>query len=197
MYKNEKWKDVVGFEGLYEVSDHGRIRSSKDKTTKSNLHGIRKWKQRIMSQTVGKDKTCRIKLYKDKKQYTFLVHRLVAKAFLENNDAERNHINHIDGNRFNNHLTNLEWCNSFENNNHAFDNGLMPTNKFIVLENLNNGELTRFVSSSDASKAIGRSGNFISEQLKKGIYIVDDYCIYTTKMDNSVRVAYIASDKND
>ena len=186
----ETWRDIKGYEGLYEVSNKGRIRSSKDKTTKSKLHGERKWKQRVLKQKISKDNTCPVDLWKNKQVKTFLVHRLVAKSFI-NVTKDKEFINHIDGNRLNNNVDNLEWCNHIENTNHAFNNVVMPTNNFIVLEDLTNGKLHRFVSQSKASEFLGRNQSFISTSIKRGDYIVDHYIIYTTKSSNLARVNYI------
>lgn len=186
----EKWKDIKGYEGIYEVSNQGRVRSSKNKTTVSKLHGKRVWKQRVLSQKIGKDLSCRVNLWKNKKSKTYLVHRIVSEAFIEKVDG-KNFVNHIDGNRLNNFVENLEWCTSEENNVHAFKNGLMPTNQFIVLENLIDGELIRFTSMTNASKHVGRHQNYIKDCIDKGNYIVDHYAIYVTNMNNGLRVKFI------
>src|SRR5690606_13076082 len=104
-----EWKDVPGYEGIYEVSRSGQIRTKEGKTTFSKLHGKRVWRQRILKQKVSKDKCCRVSLWKGGKERTWLVHRLVAKAFIPRVEG-KNYINHIDGNRLNNHADNLEWC---------------------------------------------------------------------------------------
>lgn len=186
----ETWKPIKGYEGLYEVSNQGRVRSSKDKTTKSKLHGERKWRQRILKQKLGKDSCCRVSLWKNKVDKTFLVHRLVAEAFIEKIEGKE-YVNHIDGNRLNNFVGNLEWCDHTENNNHAFENGLMPTNQFIILENLTNGELTRFTSMSKASEYLGRNQSYIRSCIERNDYIVDHYAIYVTHMNNKYRVKFI------
>ena len=186
----EKWVDIIGYEGIYEVSDMGRVRSSKHKTTESERHGTRKWKQRILKQKISRDNNCRVDLWKRKQPQTFLVHRLVARAFIISVDG-KDYVNHIDGNRLNNKVDNLEWCDHKENNNHALENGLMSANNFIVLEDLTNGELHRFTSYVKASEFLGRSHNFVSSAIKKGEHIIDHYIIYTTKSENLARVEYI------
>lgn len=128
----EIWKDIVGYEGIYEVSNTGKVRTHKDKTTLSDRHGIRKWKQRELKQKVSKDNSCRVSLWKNKKEQTWLVHRLVALSFIPKIPGKE-YINHIDGSRLNNTVENLEWCNHKENNNHAFDTGSSLTLDFISL----------------------------------------------------------------
>ncbi len=110
----EKWQSIKGYEGIYEVSDKGRIRSSKGKTTHSKKHGIRIWEERIMKLKTDKNGYKRITLYKDKKAKDFLVHRLVAEAFCKKTEG-KNLINHIDGNPSNNDYENLEWCDYKDN----------------------------------------------------------------------------------
>lgn len=188
--KKEVWKDITGYEGIYEVSNQGRVRSSKNKTTISKLHGKRKWKQRVLKQKISEDNTCRVDLWKRKMAKTFLVHRLVAEEFIEKIDGKE-FINHKDGNRLNNFVGNLEWCTYKENAQHAFKSGLMPNNEFIVLENLTNGELKKFVSKVEASKYLGRSHTFLQSRIDKGDYIVDHFAVYVTKMPNEERVRFI------
>lgn len=172
-----EWKDVTGYEGIYEASTDGQIRTKEGKTTYTEKHGIRKWKSRVLKQKVGKDKCHRVSLWKEGKEKTWLVHRLIALTFLEK-PINKDYVNHMDGNRSNNLLENLEWCNHTENNNHAFDNDLMTTNKKIVLRNKITNELFYFRSQSKASLYLGYSDKYISSQLLKGKFEIDDYEIF-------------------
>lgn len=63
-----EWKDVVGYEGIYEVSDTGEVRTKEGKTTYTERHGVRRWKQRTLKQKVSKDNTCRVSLWKGGKE---------------------------------------------------------------------------------------------------------------------------------
>lgn len=176
----EEWRDVIGFEDIYEVSNKGKVRSSKNKTTHSELHGVRKWKQRILRLKTDKNGYKRVCLYKNKKPHDFLVHRLVAMAFIPAVEG-KNYINHIDGNPSNNYVENLEWCNHRENLIHAFDNRLNKSPDPIVLYNLNNKTLRFFRSKADASKFLGRNHGYISGLLRKGVTEVDEFLIFTHK----------------
>lgn len=171
-----EWKDVVGYEGIYEVSDTGEVRTKEGKTTYTEMHGVRRWKQRILKQKVSKDNTCRVSLWKDGKERTWLVHRLVAKAFIPE-VVGKDYINHIDGSRLNNNVSNLEWCDHTENNNHAFDNDLMQTDK-IVLVNKKTKEAHYFRSKSYASQFLGMNKGYVSGQLKRGNTEFKGYSIF-------------------
>jgi len=174
---NATWKNVVGYEGIYEVSDTGQVRTHKDKTTFTERHGIRKWEQRVLKQRISIDNTCRVNLWKDGKEQTWLVHRLVAFAFIPT-VLNKESINHIDGSRLNNDVSNLEWCDHKENNNHAFDNDLMTTHMKIVLVHTDTKESHYFRSMSKASEFLGCNHGYLSGQLKKGKSIVFDYEVF-------------------
>ena len=91
---------------------------------------------------------------------------MVALAFIEKPKG-KDCINHIDGDRLNNHVENLEWCDHKENNNHAFDNGLMKSNNPIVIRDLETNELKYFRSYAKASEYLGYNPGYISGVLKK------------------------------
>lgn len=103
----ECWREVKGFEGLYFVSDYGRVRSQK----------------KILSPKKEKNGYLRVTLYKTRKAKTVSVHRLVAEAFLGPCSGNMQ-INHKDGCKVNNHVSNLEYCTCSENIKHAYDAGL-------------------------------------------------------------------------
>lgn len=172
------WKDVVGYEGIYEVSRCGSVRTKEGKVTYTKRHGKRTWKQRVLKQKVSKDNTCRVSLWKEGKEKTWLVHRLVAKAFIPMIEGKK-YINHIDGSRLNNHVNNLEWCDHKENNNHAFDLGLMNSNHRVVLVDKKSNEAHYFRSYSKASEFLGYSPAYLSGIIAKGNHDLKDYYIFT------------------
>lgn len=102
----EIWKDIVGYEGLYQMSNLGRIRNNSIELKQYTQFGYN---------SVG--------LWKDKKCKKFRVHRLVAQAFIPN-PHNFPHINHKDGDKSNNNVDNLEWCTYQYNIQHSFANGL-------------------------------------------------------------------------
>lgn len=171
------WKDTIGYEGIYEVSNTGLVRTHENKVTYTEKHGVRKWKQRILKQKIHhKDKTCRVSLWKDGKEKTWLVHRIVALAFIPLVEG-KDYINHIDGSRLNNCVDNLEWCNHQENNNHAFDNGLIKTSHSVVLYNKTTKEMHYFRSKAKASEFLVGNTRLISGLLTKGKKEYKDYII--------------------
>lgn len=173
------WKDVVGYEGIYEVSNTGLVRTHKNKTTFTERHGERKWKQRVLKQKISKDNTCRVSLWKDGKERTWLVHRIVALAFIPKVEGKE-YINHIDGSRLNNLVHNLEWCNHSENNNHAFDTDLNQCAHKIVLVNIHTKETHYFRSMSKAGVFLGKDEKYISGQIARGNYAIEGYQIFLT-----------------
>lgn len=163
----EIWKDVVGYENIYEVSNFGRVRTHENKTTFTKRHGVRRWKQIMLKNKTPNGRDVRVSLWKDGKSKDFLVHRLVAYAFIPKIEGKES-VNHIDGNPKNNHISNLEWCDHKENNNHAFDNGLIATGKRTVLKNVETGEEHSFRSMSKAGLFLGYNDKYISDLLIKG-----------------------------
>lgn len=173
----EIWKDVVGYESIYEVSNYGRVRTHKNKKSWSNRHDCwRYWKQRVLKEKNPSGRDVRVSLWKDGKHKDFLVHRLVAFAFITEVENKAS-INHKDGNPRNNHVDNLEWCNHLENNTHAFENGLINTSKEVTLKNKENGESHKFRSMSKASSFLGKNNGYISAILKNGKNETDKFHI--------------------
>ena len=112
----EIFKPVEGYEN-YQVSNYGRVkRFYKTKPP------------RILKPRINRGGYLSVHLVKDGKQKNFLVHRLTAEAFIPNSEGKP-FINHRDGNKFNNHIGNLEWCTQKENIRHAVNNGLQKVLK--------------------------------------------------------------------
>ena len=158
----EVWKDIPNYEGSYEASSNGRIRTKEGKLTYTKHHGFREWKSRILKEKNEKGREVRVDLWKDGKPKSWLVHQLVGKAFLANPNNYKS-INHLDGNPRNNNINNLEWCDHYINNNHAFDNRLIKTGKLTTLIALDSGEVHRFRSISKAAEFLGRSSGFVNK----------------------------------
>lgn len=118
----EEWRDIQGFEGLYQVSNKGRVKSF----VGFNGHEYVK-REKILKPTKQRSKgnyfRLGVSLVKDKKRYRVKIHRLVAFAFLKPVDGKVL-VNHLDGNPLNNNYSNIEWCTQSENMRHAYDTGL-------------------------------------------------------------------------
>lgn len=119
----EEWRDIPGYEGLYQVSNLGRVRSL-DRVI-SNKRGIYKRKGCLKSISNASYGYKGVGLCKNGIVKTWLLHILVAKAFLPNPEKKRT-INHINCNKADNRLCNLEWATDSENIKHAFKNGKKP-----------------------------------------------------------------------
>lgn len=116
----EIWKDILNYEGLYQVSNLGRVKSLK-KLSWNGYSYITK-PERILKLSNSKGYKF-VRLYKDKVAKNYTIHRLVAIAFIENKNNYKE-VNHIDGNKLNNNATNLEWCTKSHNIKHAYRTGL-------------------------------------------------------------------------
>ena len=112
----EIWKDIVGYENLYQISNFGNVLS---------LNYANKHFPKILKTNRHKDGYQLVGLSKNGSKKFFTVHKLVAQAFIPN-PQNKEQINHIDGNKANNHVDNLEWVTPKENVIHAFKTGLMP-----------------------------------------------------------------------
>lgn len=117
----EIWKNIIGFEGLYEISNLGKIKSIKRKCPSKN--GLRTVPEKIMKTKLDKDGYEVINLAKNGGKIYISIHRLLGIAFIPN-PLNLPQINHIDGIKTNNKLENLEWVTEKENIQHAFKTGL-------------------------------------------------------------------------
>lgn len=162
----EQWKDIQGFEGLYQVSNTGLVRSLGNGKSYNSKHRIprlikQKHNQRYMY----------VSLCNDSKFKSCRVHRLVANAFIQN-PLNKKEVNHIDGDKLNNNVTNLEWSTSKENHAHAKQNGLShhegaknKRSKPIIAISITDGELVCYQSINMAAKALQISAGGISNVL--------------------------------
>lgn len=103
------WKGIEGYEGYYQISSHGQVRSL-DRMVMSGGFP-RHIKGKILAQTTDRDGYKHLRLRKNGREKSFFVHRLVAGAFVLNfNSDEDVQVNHKDEDKANNHYSNLEWC---------------------------------------------------------------------------------------
>lgn len=140
-----EWRDIEGYEGLYQVSDDGQVFSIRAKRARK-IH-------------VRKDGYLYVSLHKDGKVIEPGVHRLVAKAFVPNPENKRE-VNHINGIKTDNRVDNLEWMTPKENTAHAFYTGLNDERVHkmsypILALNKETGELKHYPSARAASRELG------------------------------------------
>lgn len=151
----EIWKDIKGYEGLYQVSNLGNVKSLSRKVC--NYRGCHISKEKILRPGVHQGYE-RVVLTKNGIRSTKKVHRLVATAFLgEEKDLS---VNHIDSNRSNNRIENLEWVTHLENIQHARKNNRYPK---LTLSSIHKGRLKEVNSKKVICTESGKIYNSIRE----------------------------------
>jgi len=162
----EVWKDIPHYEGIYQASSFGRIRTIDGKITYSTRHGKRHWKGRIIKPKLENDyKTgYRVTLWKDKRDIDYLVARLVAVTFFGYSPLT---VNHINGNRLDNRIENLEWLSLGDNIRHGFDTGLYARSCTPIILIDKSGKIHSFRSLSQASLFLGKCSGYLSNKMIK------------------------------
>lgn len=151
----EIWKPVTQSEEKYWVSSAGNIRKNTG---------------RILSTPTGKRGYPCVNITIDKKTRLRTVHRLVVEAFILNPE-NKPEVNHIDGNKQNNHIENLEWCTAKENMLHARVTGLHKSDGQKPVLQIKNGiEINRYNSGVAASEATGINRSSINNVCRKYVY---------------------------
>lgn len=121
--EREVWKDIVDYEGSYQVSNKGNVKSL-DRITKTKNNKKILYVGKLLNPPVNNKGYKLVALYKNSKAHGIAIHRLVAQAFIPY-EVDKLHVNHKDGNKLNNNTTNLEWVTPKENTRHAIANKLM------------------------------------------------------------------------
>ena len=169
----ELWKDIPCYEGIYQASNTGRIRTCEGKTTTNARFPLRHWEQRILKQKYSKNKfgrsDARVNLWKDGIEKTWLVARLVGLTWCDGYEDGKT-INHINGNSLDNRADNLEWTSLAENIRKGFEDGLYPQKRVRLY---NADAQYEFISMSKAGQFLGRSKGYISDRVKKSMTATD------------------------
>ena len=156
----EMWKDAVGYEGLYKVSNKGNIYSVERKS-----YIGRKCGGRTLKPFCREDGYPEINLRKNGIRKNKLIHRLVAEAFIPNPKSFLE-VNHLDENKKNNCVENLEWCDAMYNNNYG--TRIERVSKKVRAINIKTGEVIAFDSTREAGRK-GYSNGGVS-QACRGVY---------------------------
>ena len=164
----EIWKDIVNYETLYQVSNYGNIKSyHKNHIDKQPI---------ILKPILSTSGYYKITLHKNNKSKTHYIHRIVAEAFIPN-PHHLPQVNHIDGIKTHNNITNLEWVSEQDNTLHAINMGLRPTHPpvkkgnnapgchRIIQYTTNMTKIKEWASIKDAAKHLGANPNSISKCL--------------------------------
>ena len=149
--KNEVWKDIKGYEGHYQVSDKGRVKS------------VKFGKEKILKPARDTKGYLAVQLCKNGEIKRCFVHRLVAQTFIQNPN-NLPHINHKDEDKTNNSVQNLEWCDSKYNNNYGTHNQRVAEkrSKPVLQYTLDGKFVKKWKSQSDVERNLGYSQRNIS-----------------------------------
>lgn len=180
-------KDIKGFEGLYKISNDGKVWSE--------------YKRDYLKPRLSMDGYERVALSKNNKRYEYRVARLVAEAFVENPE-NKPQVNHIDYDTRNNWYENLEWCDNYENSHYSYDAGRFMTKreyKVYTFTNVYNGDsfsiigisnvAKKFASSKKNFKAIikkyANTGMYVKQGIFKGLRIDSEY-LEVQRLENNL-----------
>ena len=181
--EKEVWKDIPGYEGLYEVSTFGRVRSkdrlveldwTKNRHVSMNYFSyIKKGRMMKLGKNVFGYTT--VHLTKDKKQKGYMVHRLVLLAHAPEHRLDEVYVNHKDEDKNNNHLSNLEWCTAKYNINYGTATARRSAKQMYtnsrrkpVISIDRNGNEVEYLSAWDASRKVGAYQSNIWAAINKG-----------------------------
>ena len=155
---SEVWKDIEGYDGAYQVSNMGRVKSVARLTTRPCQYGVREYRipEKVLRQRMNGSGYLCVNLHHDGKQVTEMIHRLVALHFCKGY-ADGMVVNHIDEVKTNNRADNLEWMTQKENNNYGTGIARRKKHPKQVVQMSMTGEVIRtFPSLKEAAKAVNR-----------------------------------------
>lgn len=165
----EIWLPITGYEGFFSCSNMGRIRSEERVKIKSNGAISTTFTKILIGATTRKGYSS-VYLYREGKGRSFMSHRLVATEFLKKRDESCINVNHIDGVKKNNKISNLEWVTPSENSRHAYRLGLSLPKKgkehFNAKKVLNTKTMEVFFTIKDAAISLNVSRSSLEHKLK-------------------------------
>lgn len=167
MEQVEIWKDVIGFEGIYQVSNLGRVKSLK-RTKKDTIGRVREYPEIVLKQMLSEKGYLQVNLYILSRNVPQRVARIVAQSFIPNPENKLQ-VNHINGIKTDNRVENLEWNTSLENIRHSIVNNLKKTAR---------GE------QSGASKFKDEDIRYIRESNKIKYHLAKEYNVCITTITN-------------
>lgn len=152
----EIWKDIEGYEGLYQVSNLGRVKSLERVVSRSDGR-TQKVSDKIRKSYLDDDGYPRLSLSREGAKKTVKIHRLVAQAFIYRK-AGASEVNHLNGNKQDNSVSNLEWVTSEENIEHSFREGLHNSpKKSVSMLTLSGNHILTFPSAAEAARHLGKT----------------------------------------
>lgn len=158
----EIWKDIEGYEGFYQVSNMGRVRSIERRLNDGRIYG-----GRILEQKQVRNGYMQVHVSKDNKGKYLSVHRLVARAFVSG-FVEGADVNHKDEDKTNNRADNLEWCSHSYNSQYGHRNDTMVEQRSleVVMMSEDGSTIREFPSLREAARASGVSAAHICQVCK-------------------------------
>ncbi len=163
----EHWKDIKGYEGLYRVSDMGKVKRIKHVSVRVS-HGNLPLKEKSMAISINRTGYCQVALTKNGLRKQKLVHRLVLSTFKPIDNEDEYQVNHIDGNPLNNSLDNLEWNTLSENIHHAIRIG--HRRKPLKIGLFVDGKLiNEYPNTKSAAESCSMSLGHLKRVLSKGL----------------------------
>lgn len=167
------WKDIPGYKNVYTISTSGKIKSLSRIVSPFGIHDKVIIKEKLLSTQLSNRGYFAVRLTVNGLTKTKMVHRLLAEAFLLN-PLNKLEVNHIDGNKLNNNLDNLEWVTSGENQKHAWRIGLRKRftqekhPKSRKIKNIDTGKI--YNSIKELSIETGIKHSTLRMKLNKGTY---------------------------
>lgn len=162
------WKSVPGYEGHYEASNTGLLRSVPNRVVMKNASSQKRiLPEKILKATLGKDGRERIVFTVNGVHKWDLLSRIIAMVWVDGYDPKLT-VNHKNGNKLDNRPENLEWISREDNIRHGYNTGLYRNRQiYITLTNVSNGEVLKFHSLSEASRYFGKCVGYFSNMIRK------------------------------